>query len=229
MSGTAIKDNGAQHLKELAGGHGPVVDLVNHPPKNIIYDVGYVLIEYRWIDVLSEGLGISYEEAQRIGDEIFGSPYWKLYDLGTVTDEDLIRGYAMCYPDDAEAIEWFIRSSEQLPVGRPAVWAKVHELHERGYKQYLLSNYPEKMFRQHTDGKSLMQDIDGMVVSYQYHMAKPDPRIFHKLLDLYGLKAEECLYFDDLEANTAGGRRVGIPSRTVRSERHLLCMLDELP
>ena len=37
-----------------------------------------------------------------------------------------------------------------------------------------------------------------------------DRRIYEYILDKYGLKAEECLFIDDLERNVRGAEEVGI-------------------
>ena len=61
--------------------------------KNLIFDVGDVLLEYRWQDMLVEH-GLSREEALRIGSEVFANPYWSLLDYGTILPDEAIRGYS---------------------------------------------------------------------------------------------------------------------------------------
>lgn len=39
--------------------------------RNLIFDVGNVLIGYRWFEMLTEDFGLSSEEANRIGNEMF--------------------------------------------------------------------------------------------------------------------------------------------------------------
>ena len=43
--------------------------------KNLIFDVGEVLLEYRWTDMLMD-YGLSHAEAKRIGEELFHKPIW---------------------------------------------------------------------------------------------------------------------------------------------------------
>ena len=56
--------------------------------KNIIFDVGDVLLSYRWKYMLMD-YGLSEEEAVRIGTEMFDDPegLWGLLDLGTVPQQ----------------------------------------------------------------------------------------------------------------------------------------------
>lgn len=143
--------------------------------KNIIFDVGDVLLQYRWKDMLVD-YGLSAEEAERVGTELFDDPerLWSEFDLGEIPDEGLISRYSKKYPKDKEAIAWFIRHGEYMHVARPAVWKMVKKLKQEGYGIYLLSNYSEGLFKKHTEYADFMQDIDGMVVSYMVNKAKPE-------------------------------------------------------
>ena len=73
-----------------------------------------------------------------------------------------------------------------------------------------------------------MELLDGMVVSYQVHILKPDARIYRCLLEKYNLNPAECVFLDDLEANTAAAKREGIGAITIASEEQLLRELDTL-
>lgn len=73
-----------------------------------------------------------------------------------------------------------------------------------------------------------MEDIDGMVVSYQTHTCKPDPAIYLHLLRTYQLIPQECIFFDDREENTTAAKALGIPSFTITSQEYLLGLLDLL-
>lgn len=70
--------------------------------------------------------------------------------------------------------------------------------------------------------------MEGGVVSYEVNMAKPDIRIYKKLIDKYDLVPEECLFFDDLKANVEGAIKAGMQSKVVTSEDALADMLKEL-
>ena len=73
--------------------------------KNIIFDVGDVLLSYRWKYMLMD-YGLSEEEAVRIGTEMFDDPegLWGLLDLGTVPQQEIIDHYCRKYPADEKVI-----------------------------------------------------------------------------------------------------------------------------
>ncbi|SER90198.1 HAD family hydrolase [Lachnobacterium bovis] len=195
--------------------------------KTIVFDVGDVLLDYRWKDMLMD-YGLCEEDAIRVGNELFEDPdrLWHVFDLGTKTDEEIIDLFCKKYPKDAKAISWFIRHGEFMHVARPDVWEKVHMLKEQGYGIYLLSNYPESLFKKHTRYADFLDDIDGMMVSYMIKKAKPDRAIYKALCDKYDLDETQCLFFDDRIENVEGAIAYRMQSVQVVSREGLSKDLD---
>ena len=52
--------------------------------------------------------------------------------------------------------------------------------------------------------------MDGIVMSGEEKIGKPDVRLYQILLDRYELKAEECVFIDDRQSNITAGERIGI-------------------
>ena len=105
---------------------------------------------------------------------------------------------------------------------------RLHLLKEKGYKIYLLSNYSKDLFEKHTKGADFLNNIDGMVVSYQIHKIKPDLAIYNYLIEKYSLNTDECIFFDDRQINTQAAESLGIKSVTITSKELLLSEMDKL-
>ena len=198
-------------------------------PKNIIFDVGDVLLDYRWQQMLMD-YGLDEAEAYRVGRELFDDPdgLWHEYDLGVKSQEEIIQEFEQKHPKDAEVIRWFISHGEYMHVARPAIWKLVHQLKEAGYHLYILSNYPETLFKKHTQYADFMDDMEGMVVSYMLHVGKPERIVYQTLCDRYGLNKEECLFFDDRAENVQGAIDFGMRAKRVLSAKGLAVDLEEL-
>ena len=198
-------------------------------PKNIIFDVGDVLLDYRWQQMLMD-YGLGEAEAYRVGRELFDDPdgLWHEYDLGVKSQEEIIQEFEQKHPKDAEVIRWFISHGEYMHVARPAIWKLVHQLKEAGYHLYILSNYPELLFKKHTQYADFMDDMEGMVVSYMLHVGKPERIVYQTLCDRYGLNKEECLFFDDRAENVQGAIDFGMRAKRVLSAKGLAVDLEEL-
>lgn len=195
--------------------------------RNIVFDVGEVLFSYRWIDALAE-TGIPYEEAQVIGPQMFESPYWPDLDLGNGDYFELAREIAKEYPKYENEIMKFFTDVDNLYISRPRVWDEVERLKAKGYRLYILSNYPSYMFEKHTKDKAFMKCMDGILVSYMVHLNKPNPEMYQELFRRFEIKPEESLYFDDKKENTDMAVSLGMDSVTVMSEEHLLTELAKL-
>ena len=198
-------------------------------PKNIIFDVGDVLLDYRWQQMLMD-YGLDESEAYRVGRELFDDPdgLWHEYDLGVKSQEEIIQEFEQKHPKDAEVIRWFISHGEYMHVARPAIWKLVHQLKEAGYHLYILSNYPEILFKKHTQYADFLDDMEGMVVSYMLHVGKPERIVYQTLCDRYGLNKEECLFFDDRAENVQGAIDFGMRAKRVLSAKGVAVDLEAL-
>ena len=127
--------------------------------KNIIFDVGEVLLGYRWKEMLMD-YGLKESEAIRVGNLIFNDNLWTQLDMQSEPTESIIKKYELKYPDEAVVIRWFIEHGELMQVKRYDVWDQVHTLKQAGYKIYLLSNYSKDLFEKHTKDAVFLNDID---------------------------------------------------------------------
>lgn len=194
--------------------------------KNLIFDVGNVLLSYRWVEMMVD-FGMTKEESIEFGTAVFENKLWKEFDLGNIEDERLCEQFSAQYPQYAEAIRYFVTHPEVMPIARPRVWEKVSELKQKGYKIYILSNYPKKLSEAHYPLLPFYNELDGCVVSSKIHMGKPGLKIYRYLLDTYNLWAEECVFFDDRIENVDAANQIGIHGMHVLDEEHLLELLNQ--
>lgn len=195
--------------------------------KNIVFDVGGVLLSYRWFDAIQEA-GCTMEEALELGPKLFEDPSWRELDLGIRPYFEVVSEFAEKYPKYSSVIREFLTEVKRMPVGRPKVWEEVHKLKEKGYKIYILSNYSEYMIKNHTEGLPFVEDMDGGIVSYMVHVNKPDRGIYEALFEKYGLNPSECLFFDDREENIEGAKALGMDGIVVTGEELLVEELRKL-
>ena len=177
--------------------------------KNIVLDMGNVLLDFRPEYVLDTFCS-SAEEKAVIRQELFNGPEWKMGDRGDIKDKDrfdLVKGrvpeqYHKALKDCAD--KWDIC---MLPLEGAERFCKT--LREMGFKIYVLSNASD-LFYEYFPKFLPLDFFDGVFVSADYRMLKPDVEIFKVFLEKYGLKAEECLFVDDLDVNVAGATMAGM-------------------
>lgn len=89
------------------------------------------------------------------------------------------------------------------------------------YRVFLLSNIYEAAW-QHTlnefsqKGYCLEDCFEKVFLSHEMQLAKPDPRIYNKVIEETGITPEETLYFDDSRANIEAAQALGFRSVLVK-------------
>ena len=105
---------------------------------------------------------------------------------------------------------YFDRWIEMIGGEIPGSADVVREFKQRGYGIYGITNWSAETFPLVRHRFPVFDLMDGMIVSGEDHVLKPNPEIYNLLLSRYGLKAEECVFIDDNPRNAAGAEAVGI-------------------
>jgi 2-haloacid dehalogenase len=109
---------------------------------------------------------------------------------------DLIRAYDVRYP---ESIQGAIPGSVEI----------LHRLWAKGTCLFGLSNWPAEKFNLVRPEYEFLSWFQGIVISGEVGIAKPDPGIFQVLLAQVDRPAGECLLIDDSAANIAAAQALG--------------------
>lgn len=56
----------------------------------------------------------------------------------------------------------------------------------------------------------ITQVLSGKVLSFEEGLIKPDPAVFHLLLDRYQLDPETCVFIDDIAGNILAAEKLGM-------------------
>ena len=176
--------------------------------KNIVLDMGNVLLDYN-PDVILNMFCSSDEEKEVIRKELFEGPEWQLGDKGDIKDCERYDLVKVRVPEKYHealrncAFKWDI-CMDPLPGAREFC----KSAKERGYGIYVLSNASD-LFYKYFPNLLPLDFFDGVFVSSDYKMLKPDEKIYRTFLEKYGLKADECLFIDDRKENVEGATAVG--------------------
>lgn len=86
---------------------------------------------------------------------------------------------------------------------------------------FALSNWPAETAVELRQTYPFFDWFDGVVISGEERIAKPDPGLFRLLCDRYALDPRTSIFVDDVEANTSAADRLGFRSVLFRSPRQL--------
>ena len=178
--------------------------------KNIVFDVGLVLVEFNWQSYL-DGFHFDKEKRDKIAKATLQSEVWDERDKGLLEEREYREKFKALAPEYAEDIEDVIRNSTRCvtKMDYAETWTKY--LKEQGYNLYILSNYSRYML----DGTKqnempFLKYMDGVIFSCDVNQMKPDIEIYQTLLSKFNLKAEETLFIDDRAENCQGAEKAGI-------------------
>lgn len=195
--------------------------------KNIILDVGNVLVDFRYMEYMKD-LGFSDELAAEVSDKVVINPLWNEYDRGIMPEEEFIGLMKQKFPGREEVVQCFFDNIDGIVEEYDYTVEWINAMKEAGYKVYILSNYPESLWKMHEKSRfTFLSKVDGKIVSGFVKLIKPDEAIYRMLLDTYGLKADECLFFDDRINNIEAAKKVGMRAVLFTDYETHRKMLDE--
>lgn len=180
--------------------------------KNIVFDMGNVLVRFDPEKTLRQYTD-SETDINLIIDKFYKSELYRDTDRGVRTYEEVIDIISPSLTDSAVRLlkKLYVDNSfgrNNLPAVQ-GMYELISELNKNGYGTYLLSNAGYD-FYDYSPYIPAITILKGGVVSCDVHLLKPEREIYISLLDKYSLKADECLFIDDLEENAEGARRCGM-------------------
>jgi len=179
--------------------------------KNIIFDVGRVLIDWNPKITMNE-LGFCEEESREIYEAIYDSGAWAEEDRGVKSRAEMYEYLASLCPKHADKIRLYYEHATDSAALMPYTHEWINRLRKAGYKIYILSNFGEYAWNRAVEMGAIdfVEMVDGKVVSYEIKHIKPEPEIYKEILTRFCLKSEECVFIDDALINVEGARSVGI-------------------
>jgi glucose-1-phosphatase len=188
--------------------------------KNIIFDLGGVLLEWKPKEFLKK---LDYP-AHFI--EVFESLLWATHDGGWLSRQEVVEKLPKQY-DRRLFTELVVQISGQLtPI--PEMIELFHKVRDQGYQVYILSNMPQEMHEELVKLHDFFRYPHGQVYSYEVKAIKPQPQIYEALLSKYRLKGPQSIFIDDREENIFAAKKFGISGIVCQSPAQVKSELLQL-
>ena len=196
-------------------------------PSTVVFDLGNVLVEWN-PRRLYEQLIPDPDALERFFSTVVTNDWIRAQDAGR-SFADGIAVLSAEFPHyDAEIRAFWERWEEMVPGPIHGTVEILSELKRRGTPLYALTNWSAETFPIARPRFPFFDWFDGIVVSGEVRLVKPDARIYRHLLDQFGLQAADCVFIDDSPANVAGAEAVGITGLHFTSPEKLRRDLAEL-
>ncbi len=133
------------------------------------------------------------------------------------------------HPDKAELIDaYFSRFDEMMPGPIAGSVEILAELRDRGTPLYGLTNFSAETYPPAFERFEFLRWFDGILVSGEVGLLKPDPRIFELLIERFAIDPRRAVYIDDVETNVIAARPLGIHAIHFTTPAALRAELAEL-
>ena len=180
----------------------------------VIFDYGNVISEDNTAWSTSE-----MEKLTGIPAKVFVSVYGQIrqdFDRGLITGIEMYRqlldsaGYHEQARNDLMLQQITELDMEGWKTVRPEVTDWGLSLQKKGFKLGILSNMPTEFLAKCEKEIALFRNADYACFSCNLHLIKPDPAIYRECLKKIGVKADEAVFFDDIQKNIDAANALGI-------------------
>lgn len=194
----------------------------------IVFDLGGVLIDWNPAYLYRK---IFQEEAQVqfFLTHICDSHWNEQQDAGRPLAE-ATRVLVEQFPEHTEAIQaYYGRWTEMLGgpiVGTVQLLEALHQ--QKKYRLYALTNWSHETFPYALKRYEFLQLFDGILVSGEEKLVKPDPRIYQLLFERFGINPSTALFIDDNPKNVLASRQSGMEALQFVSPEQLQADLYDM-
>lgn len=177
--------------------------------KNIIFDFGNVLVNYDF-DILFRNIYPDEDKRKAFADFINDPGRVQVLDRGMKPFHGIIEDFISERPDLEEEFIVFEKRKPEVVLGEvPGMRDMLEKLKSGGFGLYGLTNWDTQVHITIAQ-YGIFRLLDGRVISSEEHLVKPEREIYLRLLDRFGLAADECVFVDDKPENIEGAEKVGI-------------------
>jgi 2-haloacid dehalogenase len=176
----------------------------------VTFDVGGVLVDWNPRHLYRDLFRGDEQAMERFLSNVC-TPAWNAaLDAGRPFAE-AVAELSAAHPDKADLIDAYqSRWTEMLGGAFDDVVAIAAEVRAAGYRTYALSNWSAETFGATRSRFPFLDDFDGILISGEVGVGKPDPAIFREFLARFALTPEATVFVDDWDRNVAAARELGI-------------------
>lgn len=197
------------------------------PIDTVVFDIGNVLIPWnpRWLfrKMLPDEAAL-----ERFLEEVDFNAWNAQHDAGQRFAHGIAQHGAR-FPQYRPLLQaYFDRWEESIAEPLADSVALTRKLREAGYRTLALTNFSTETFPRAVRLNPFLNEFEGIMVSGEEKLIKPDPAIYKLLCERFSLMPGKCVFIDDSLPNVEGARRVGMHALHFSSIDQLLEDLEVL-
>lgn len=174
----------------------------------VVFDLGNVVIPWDRRLALARFVD-DPDEVERLAAEVFDLEANLHLDRGASL-ADVRAVMEQRHPGHGWVVDGYVEHfRHSLGETVPGTEALIRALRSAGVRCVGLSNWSAICFDGIPDAYPVLGLLEGVVISGEEGVCKPEPEIYRRCEERFGFGAEQALFLDDNEDNVAGARAVG--------------------
>ena len=184
--------------------------------KNIIFDLGGVILDIDYKRTIEAFSNLGIKDSSLLYSKSSQINLFDQLEKGNLSEKDFYSGIRKLSDRKLSDVE--IRNAwNAILIGLPEENVELISELKKDHRLFLLSNtncIHEKAYRKlimEQYGGFIFDDLfEKMYLSHHLHLRKPDPAIFHFVLNDKRLKEDETCFIDDSQQHVEGARSAGL-------------------
>lgn len=176
----------------------------------VVFDLGGVLIDWNPRHLYRK----LFAGDPAAMEEFLGTvctPAWNLCQDAGRSFAEGVRLLTAAHPDRAGLIGAYAARFDEMMRGTiPGSVAVLRELRDRGRRLYGLTNFSAETYPLALARFDFLGWFEGVLVSGEVGLVKPDPRFYALLFERFAIDPARAVFIDDVPANTAAARALGM-------------------
>ncbi|ESP92567.1 MULTISPECIES: HAD family hydrolase [Pseudoalteromonas] len=177
--------------------------------KNVVFDIGNVVVRWSPIDIVRLTFPDA-KEVEALAKLVFHSDIWLDINKGITTEQEAKRRYQEELGFSAQDTERLFHYTKQSLILLYQSVELIQRVKQAGYGVYTLTDNVHEIVAYLKRTYDFWNLFDGEIVSADLGVLKPQPEIYHALLEQFNLAANETVFLDDMPHNVAGAMAVGM-------------------
>lgn len=198
-----------------------------HSIDTVVFDIGNVLIpwEPRWLfrKLLPDDAAV-----ERFLAEVDFNRWNAQHDAGQAF-ADGIAAHSAAFPQYQHLFKaYFDRWEESIGEPVHGSVSLARDLRKAGYRTLALTNFSSETFPRAVRLNPFLTEFEGIVVSGDEKLMKPDAAIYRLLCERYSVAPDRAVFIDDSTHNVDGARDIGMHGIVFRSADQTIRDLEVL-
>jgi 2-haloacid dehalogenase len=193
----------------------------------VVFDLGGVLIDWDPRHLYRQLFSDPQEMEVFLRDVV--SPDWNAEQDSGRTWAEATAELVARYPDHEEMIRVYSERWADMLAGPIAGTVDIlQEVRDAGFRILALTNWSAETFPRARGMFPFLEWFEGIVVSGDERIRKPDPEIWRRLIERYGVDPARSVYIDDVATNASVAADLGFQAIRFESPEQLRARLAEL-